>query len=552
MEQNEELNLAWSFIENTGTHLFLTGRAGTGKTTFLRRLKEAGSKRMVVLAPTGIAAINAGGMTIHSFFQLPFAPYVPETSFSAGGAKYNFRFGKEKIRLIRSIDLLVIDEISMVRADLMDAMDNVLRRHRDRNRPFGGVQLLMIGDLQQLAPVIKDEEWQLLQEHYETPYFFSSRALKASEYCTIELKTVYRQKDGEFLDLLNRVRDFVSEQQRLRKDCEAFHQAVESLSRTGLMGVAPGGEVRCVNSVVREMFGVNTVGNVADLDRIMPGMASRLEALEDGSSVELPVGSELRLFNVSVECRTVMDGQTPVRVYVFEEKADEAAEARSQENAQWQKMTRIISHEVLNTITPIVSLSDTLLGMTEDRNVREGIEVIGESARGLLGFVNGYRSLSRVPVPKIHPFKFKPMLDYVLQPLMPDIETIGGRVDISLDDDGMVLFADEQLMRQVFANILKNAVNALRDRFGDSHPGVPVIIIRAFVNASDNTEIHISNNGWPIPDADAEHIFDPFFTTRAEGTGVGLALSRQIMRAHSGTIRLDRSVPGLTTFVLTL
>ena len=166
MEQNEELSLAWSFIENTGTHLFLTGRAGTGKTTFLRRLKERSPKRMVVLAPTGIAAINAGGMTIHSFFQLPFAPYVPETSFSADGAKYNFRFGKEKVKLIRSIDLLVIDEISMVRADLMDAMDNVLRRYRNRNLPFGGVQLLMIGDLQQLAHVIKDVEWQLLQEHY--------------------------------------------------------------------------------------------------------------------------------------------------------------------------------------------------------------------------------------------------------------------------------------------------------------------------------------------------------------------------------------------------
>lgn len=207
MEQNEELSLAWSFIENTGTHLFLTGRAGTGKTTFLRRLKERSPKRMVVLAPTGIAAINAGGMTIHSFFQLPFAPYVPETSFSADGAKYNFRFGKEKVKLIRSIDLLVIDEISMVRADLMDAMDNVLRRYRNRNLPFGGVQLLMIGDLQQLAPVIKDEEWQLLQEHYETPYFFSSRALKSTEYCTIELKTVYRQKDCEFLDLLNSIRE---------------------------------------------------------------------------------------------------------------------------------------------------------------------------------------------------------------------------------------------------------------------------------------------------------------------------------------------------------
>lgn len=115
---------------------------------------------MIVLAPTGIAAINAGGVTIHSFFQLPFAPYVPESSFSADGkTTYRFRFGKEKLNIIRSIDLLVIDEISMVRADLMDAIDNVLRRFRDRNKPFGGVQLLMIGDLQQLAPVVKEDEW---------------------------------------------------------------------------------------------------------------------------------------------------------------------------------------------------------------------------------------------------------------------------------------------------------------------------------------------------------------------------------------------------------
>ena len=208
MEENRELELAWDFIGNTGTHLFLTGRAGTGKTTFLKRLKEKSPKRMIVLAPTGIAAINAGGMTIHSFFQLPFAPFVPETSFSTNGkAKYSFRFGKEKIRMIRSMDLLVIDEISMVRADLLDAVDHVLRRFRDREKPFGGVQLLMIGDLQQLAPVIKDEEWELLKDCYETPYFFSSHALKSTDYCTVELKTVYRQRDGEFLDLLNCIRE---------------------------------------------------------------------------------------------------------------------------------------------------------------------------------------------------------------------------------------------------------------------------------------------------------------------------------------------------------
>ena len=208
MEQNSELALAWQFIENTGTHLFSTGKAGTGKTTFLRKLKRESPKRMVVIAPTGIAAINAGGVTIHSFFQIPFAPYVPESSFSTNGqATYRFRFGKEKINIIRSMDLLVIDEISMVRADLLDAVDEMLRRYRDRHKPFGGVQLLMIGDLQQLAPVVKDEEWQMLKKYYDTPYFFSSRALKQTEYYTIELKTVYRQSDGAFLDLLNRIRE---------------------------------------------------------------------------------------------------------------------------------------------------------------------------------------------------------------------------------------------------------------------------------------------------------------------------------------------------------
>lgn len=229
MENNPETALAWQFIENTGTHLFLTGKAGTGKTTFLRRLKAESPKRMIVLAPTGIAAINAGGVTIHSFFQMPFAPYVPESSFSADGkAAYRFRFGKEKINIIRSIDLLVIDEISMVRADLLDAVDAVLRRYRDRSKPFGGVQLLMIGDLQQLAPVVKDEEWQLLRKYYDTPYFFSSQALKQTEYCTIELKKVYRQNDGTFLELLNRIRE---------NRCD--RQVLEALNRRYIPNFAP-------------------------------------------------------------------------------------------------------------------------------------------------------------------------------------------------------------------------------------------------------------------------------------------------------------------------
>lgn len=205
METNFEIQLAWQFIENTGTHLFLTGKAGTGKTTFLRELKAKSPKRMVVVAPTGIAAINAGGVTIHSFFQLPFAPYVPDTKFMS--AQTFHKFGKEKINIIRSLDLLVIDEVSMVRADLLDAIDAVLRQYRDRHKPFGGVQILMIGDLQQLAPVVKEEDWQLLSPYYDTAFFFGSRTLKETEYVTIELKKVYRQSDTTFLNLLNKIRE---------------------------------------------------------------------------------------------------------------------------------------------------------------------------------------------------------------------------------------------------------------------------------------------------------------------------------------------------------
>lgn len=202
---NEQLELAWQFVERTGVNVFLTGKAGTGKTTFLRRLKERSPKRMIVVAPTGVAAINAGGVTIHSFFQFPLAPYVPGSSFNTKDER--FRFSKEKKRIIRTLDLLVIDEISMVRADLLDQIDAVLRLHKDRNRPFGGVQLLMIGDLSQLAPVARESDWTLLREYYTTPYFFGSKALQQTKHVTIELQHVYRQTDTTFVDILNEVRE---------------------------------------------------------------------------------------------------------------------------------------------------------------------------------------------------------------------------------------------------------------------------------------------------------------------------------------------------------
>ena len=203
METNPQLELSHNLLKYTDSNLFLTGKAGTGKTTFLHHLREHSPKRMVVVAPTGVAAINAKGVTIHSFFQLNFAPFVPGTK----PANESFRFSKEKINIIRSLDLLVIDEISMVRADLLDAIDYVLRYIRRNEQAFGGVQLLMIGDLEQLAPVVKDDEWSLLCQHYQSPFFFNSQALNKTSYLCIELKTVYRQSDNTFINILNRIRE---------------------------------------------------------------------------------------------------------------------------------------------------------------------------------------------------------------------------------------------------------------------------------------------------------------------------------------------------------
>lgn len=205
MPTNPELELALQFIDKTDRNLFITGKAGTGKTTFLHKIKNESLKRMVVVAPTGVAAINAKGVTIHSFFQMPFGPILPNQIANTSNAQR--KFSKTKIDIIKSLDLIIIDEISMVRADLLDGIDQVMRRYKNRNKVFGGAQILMIGDLQQLAPVVKPNEWSLLQQHYNTVYFFSSQAYREANVVSIELKHIYRQKNADFINILNEIRN---------------------------------------------------------------------------------------------------------------------------------------------------------------------------------------------------------------------------------------------------------------------------------------------------------------------------------------------------------
>lgn len=208
--------LTLDFINQTERHVFLTGKAGTGKTTLLKQIIDSTHKNVVVVAPTGIAALNAGGVTIHSMFQLPIGCFVPADVSNYNGHVYfetprslknHMRMSREKLSIIRQMEVLVIDEVSMLRADLLDALDYTLRRVRKNNAIFGGVQLLFIGDLMQLPPVVKNEEWDLLSKHYKSMFFFQAQCIQKAQPLYIELSTVFRQEDQAFIDLLNRLRD---------------------------------------------------------------------------------------------------------------------------------------------------------------------------------------------------------------------------------------------------------------------------------------------------------------------------------------------------------
>jgi hypothetical protein len=219
---------AVAFVNQTNKHLFLTGKAGTGKTTFLKYIRENSFKKMAVVAPTGVAAINAGGVTIHSLFQLPFGPFIPTQKNIAEvyngrvnnqhSLFKNIRLSGVKRDLIKELDLLVIDEVSMVRADLLDAIDTILRHvRRQPLLPFGGVQMLYIGDLFQLPPVVRNEEWEILKDYYESPFFFNAQAVKHSPPVYIELKKIYRQSDNVFIHILNNIRNNACTKEDLQK-----------------------------------------------------------------------------------------------------------------------------------------------------------------------------------------------------------------------------------------------------------------------------------------------------------------------------------------------
>lgn len=307
MKTNPQLDFARKYIEQTNINIFLTGKAGTGKTTFLKSLKDTLFKRYVVLAPTGIAALNCEGVTIHSFFQLDFMPYIP------GSVVKRKQIRRSKLNLIRSLELIVIDEISMVRADVLDQIDVILRKLRisERHKPFGGVQLLMIGDLSQLPPVAKQEEWDFLSQYYQTPYFFSSRVLQESRYLTITLQHIYRQSDSKFINILNHVRDNTITQEIITQLNQRYNPEVYSQKQKGyIILCSHNNQANKINEDKLRLIDNKSYFYSAEIegefdDRLFPN-AETLE-LKEGAQVmflkndyDSPIGEKRRYYNGTI------------------------------------------------------------------------------------------------------------------------------------------------------------------------------------------------------------------------------------------------------------
>ncbi len=361
--QNPELQLVSEYIENTHVSVFLTGKAGTGKTTFLHNLRKTSPKRMIVVAPTGVAAINAGGVTIHSFFQISFGPQIPADFSRQDNAELSDEESSREIKKIsrekvsKSIDLLVIDEISMVRADLLDAIDAVLRRFRNSNKPFGGVQLLMIGDIQQLAPVVKDDEWDILKEYYSTVFFFGSKALQQTQFVTIELKQIYRQNDLAFIEILNKIRDNRLDQTILARLNSRYKPGFSPSDSEGyIILTTHNAKAQEINNSKLEKIKSDTCFFYATVDGEFPEYAYPTEAslkLKTGSQVMFvknDISQEKRYFNGKIGTITGFDEDV---IFVkCPDEADEIAVGRAVwENTKYtiDEKTKEIKETIVGT-----------------------------------------------------------------------------------------------------------------------------------------------------------------------------------------------------------
>lgn len=366
-ETNIEFNHAAEFVKHTEKLVYLTGKAGTGKTTFLKYLRETTRKNTVILAPTGVAAINAGGQTIHSFFQIKPSLYIPNDKRLRKKTNIDdkdkstiydhFKYFKERLDIIRGLELLIIDEISMVRCDLLDVVDRLLRVFRDREfEPFGGVQVILIGDTFQLPPIADFEQWEILKSFYDSPFFFSSKIIQNNKPIYIELKKVYRQNEQEFIDLLNRVRINQVDTNGLNVLNSKFNPTFTPNANSNYITLATHNKIVDSTNLTKlselqtelKLFEATISGTFPD--NIMP--TDRILQLKEGAQIMFIKNDRAkRYYNGKIAKIDKIDGN---KIIVgFENEQEITVEKQIWENIKytWNEQKKKIEEEVIGTFT---------------------------------------------------------------------------------------------------------------------------------------------------------------------------------------------------------
>ena len=344
--------------------------------------------------------------------------------------------------------------------------------------------------------------------------------------------------DAAYNKILNRTKEIINNAKRDTREREKYYERIMNTVRTGIIVVSDSGGVYQVNGEALRIFSLPVFTHISQTHPIDPAIAEVMKAIEPGEKRGLTFHNEKGEVSVSLTASAVTLRGKPMKLIAISDIDNELAE---KELESWMRLIRVLTHEIMNSLAPITSLSNTLIRLNKDGEIAQGLEAINSTSKNLISFVESYRKFTNIPVPDKNPFLLLPTLERAVA-----LQEVGHGVEISLsvEPDDTLLYADEGQITQVAINLIKNAVEAVAGREN------PRIEISSRIDESENIVIDISNNGGAIPAEIAENIFTPFFTTKEDGSGIGLSLSRQIMRLHGGSLRLTSNTENKVTFTL--
>ncbi len=371
------------------------------------------------------------------------------------------------------------------------------------------------------------------RDHEKIDFMFN--ALESDDYSFCFSEEKKDVQDAIFNSLLNRIKSLLVNAKQRTIEQEKYYEYIFDRLNTGVVIINDRGNILQANQAMHELLGIEILAHTNHIAKISEALSEAILRSSDGEALEVKVGSESGEKSFSVVASIIELGDESLKI-VAVSSLDSALERKEVE--AWSKLTRVLTHEIMNSLSPITSLSQTLLTMNCDPEVQQGLETIVQTNNSLVSFVENYRSFTTIQKPVKHPFEIKPLLENLLRLLCPD----DVRTTLSLDPDDTMIFADENQVLQVMVNLLKNSVQAVEENTEK------IISVRVYVREDENIVIDVSNNGPQIPPEVVENLFLPFFTTRKGGKGIGLSVSKRIMQLHAGSLNLTSNQADRVTF----